>query len=176
MSKEERYMRPLHVAGVNLGVFVMAGAAVLTFVLALVRLVGAVLFVSGLAANGADRLLAAFDIRPQPVVLMLVQVVDATILAVIFLTFAFGLRSVFLGKRYAVLAFDIRDLDELKTYLIGLVVTLMSTRYLEFLLGRESEAGQALSAGIGTAAVILALSAYTIVLRRYGSGPGSHRE
>lgn len=96
----------------------------------------------------------------------LVGIVDTSILAAILLTFAFGLKSVFMGKRYKVSAFDIKDINELKEYLIGLVITLMGTSFLERVL-RIGDSGAILDAGIGIAVVIVALGGYDYILKQH---------
>jgi uncharacterized membrane protein YqhA len=95
---------------------------------------------------------------------MLVDIVDTSLLGAILLTFSFGLKSVFLGRRYMVMAFDIKDINELKEYLIGLVITLMATRFLERTLRAEPDVNL-FQVGLGVAAVILALAAYELVLK-----------
>jgi uncharacterized membrane protein YqhA len=161
---EERYMAVLHVIGINLGSFAMAGASVLAFFFALLRLAAAVLFFVSLDFPPIVRFFAVFQIADEPLILMLVGIVDASLLGAILLTFSFGLKSVFLGKRYKVVVFDIEDINELKEYLIGLVITLMGTRFLERTLRAEPDVSL-FPIGIGVAAVILALAVYVLILK-----------
>lgn len=162
---EERYISAVHVAGIYLGVFVMATASILAFVLALARLIGAFFFLFDINSGLVNRSLSAFGVEEKPIILMLVDIVDASLIAAILLIFAFGLKSVFLGRRYRVVAFDIRDIDELKEYLIGLVITLMGTRFLERML-RVGIGPDIFGIGIGVAAVIFALGAYDFILKQ----------
>ncbi len=163
-------MRIVHLVGVNLGAFVMGAAAILAFVLALMRLLAAVYYLFDVDIASLEALFGGFEIVDQPLVLMLVNIVDAALLATIMLVFAFGLKAVFLGKRYKVLAFDIENVDELKGYLIGLVVTLIGTRFLEFILGGE-RGTTLLESGIAMSFMIVALGLYDRILR---INPPSH--
>jgi len=166
---EERYIGAIHKAGIYLGVFVMATASVLAFVLALIRLIGAFFFLFDINSGPAQVLLASFGVERKPIILMLLDIVDASLVAVILLTFAFGLKTVYMGSRYRVMAFDIRDIDELKEYLVGLIITLMGTRFLERML-RVGIDPDIFGIGIGVAAVIIALGAYDWILKRH-KGP-----
>lgn len=161
---EERYIHAIQRFGVNLGVFVLGTSAVLAFVLALIRLLGAIVFLLDVEISVLVAFFGRFNVEEKPIVLMLVDIVDASLLAAILLVFAFGLKSVFLGRRYRLVAFDIRNIDELKEYLVGLIITLIGTRFLEQTL-RERPGDELLSMGLGTAAVIIALGAYDYILK-----------
>ena len=75
------------------------------------------------------------------------------------------MKSVFTGKRYKVVAFAVRDIDELKEYLVGLIITLLGTRFLERTLKAE-QSSEIFNAGIGIALVIAALGAYDYILKQ----------
>lgn len=167
--RESRIMEALHVLGINLGVIAMLGASVLAFLLALLKLFGAVIIFFSADTPSVLGVLNIFGIEQKPIILMLIDIVDTSLLAAILLTFAFGLKSVFLGKRYTVLAFDIGDINELKEYLIGLVITLMGTRFLETIL-RGGTGARILKMGVGIAAVILALAVYEVTLGQQERG------
>jgi uncharacterized membrane protein YqhA len=172
---EEKYMAVLHVAGISLGSFAMAGAALLAFFFALLKLAAAMLFFVSLDVAPVTAFFASFDIVEKPLILMLVDIVDTSLLGAILLTFSFGLKSVFLGRRYMVMAFDIKDINELKEYLIGLVITLMATRFLERTLRAEPDVNL-FQVGLGVAAVILALAAYELVLKGHKQARSSLTE
>ncbi len=151
--------------GINIGVIALAVASALAFILALLKLVGALTFMFapgfGMSAESA---LHSFGVERKPVTLMLIDIVDSSLLGVILLVMAFGLKSVFQEKRYKIAAFDIKDVTELKEYLIGLVITLMGTRFLERIV-RGEEQDDLLSVGVGVASVILALGIYDFILK-----------
>lgn len=159
-------MAVLHIVGIQLGVIAMAGASVLAFFLSMLKLLGAIFIFLNINLSAYQSYLDTFGIEKKPVVLMLLDIVDTSLLGAILLTFAFGLKSVFLAKRFEVFAFDIRDINELKEYLIGLVITLMGTRFLEIIL-RGNDEVDVLATGLGIAAVIAALSAYELVLKHH---------
>ncbi len=169
---EEKYLAMIHMAGINIGVIALAGASALSFLLALLKLAGALIFMFipsfGLRIESA---LQSFGVERKPVTLRLVDIVDSSLLGVILLVLAFGLKSVFQEKRYKIAAFDIKDVTELKEYLIGLVITLMGTRFLERIM-RGEEQDDLLSVGIGVASVILALGIYDFVLKWTKPVPG----
>ena len=173
----------IHVVGINIGVIALAVASALAFLLALLKLAGALTFMFvpsfGLRAESA---LHSFGVERKPVTLMLIDIVDSSLLGVILLIMAFGLKSVFQEKRYSIAAFDIKDVTELKEYLIGLVITLMGTRFLERIVRGEAQ-DDLLTGGVGIAAVILALGIYDFILKwtkpAYGgradpNGPGDN--
>ena len=171
-KNEEKYLAIIHVVGINIGVIALASASALAFLLALLKLWGALTFMFvpsfGLRAESALR---SFGIERKPVTLMLIDIVDSSLLGVILLVLAFGLKSVFQEKRYRIAAFDIKDVTELKEYLIGLVITLMGTRFLERIV-RGDEQDDLLSVGVGVAAVILALGIYDFILKWTKPIPG----
>jgi uncharacterized membrane protein YqhA len=165
-TQESRIMETLHVVGINVGVVAMLGAAVFTFFLALLKLFAAIWLFFIITFGPVTDTLRFFGIVRKPVILMLVDIVDTSLLATILLTLAFGLKSVFLGKRYKVVAFDVTDINQLKEYLIGLVITLMGTRFLERVL-RGGLEPNIQGFGFGIAAVILALAIYEWVLMKH---------
>lgn len=165
---EEKYISFLHRVGINLGVFVLASASFLAFALSFIKLIAAVLHISGLQSVIPATLLETLGVKDSPLMLMLVDIVDTSLLAAILLTLAFGIKSVFLGKRYRLIAFDIQDINELKEYVTGLVITLMGTRFLELILTAPGSA-DLLFAGLGVASVILALAVYSFILKRQKS-------
>ena len=173
---EEKYLAIIHVVGINIGVIALAGASALAFLLALLKLAGALTFMFapsfGLSVESA---LQSFGVERKPVTLMLIDIVDSSLLGVILLVLAFGLKSVFQEKRYRISAFDIKDVTELKEYLIGLVITLMGTRFLERIVRGEEQA-DLLSVGVGIAAVILALGIYDFILKWTKPIPGGRSD
>lgn len=163
---EEKYVSFLHRTGINLGVFVLASASLLAFILSLLKLIGAVLHIFGVESVLPAGILKFLNLTDEPFMLMLVDIVDTSLLAAILLTLAFGIKSVYLGKRYKIIAFDIRDINELKEYVTGLVITLMGTRFLELILTGPGNV-DILFAGLGIASVIIGLSIYSYILKRH---------
>lgn len=166
-SAEERVLNLVYVVGVNLGVFVMAFGAVMAFALSLARVLAIAYYVLPVSGGPVDEALHVFGIEQRPLPLMLVTVIESTLLAVIMLTFAFGLRAVFLGRCYGVACFDIKTIEELKSYLIGLIVTLVGAQFLEFLLIGGSGL-ELMYHGIAVAVVIVALGGFSLVLSALG--------
>lgn len=163
---EERYVSLIHQLGINLGAFVMATASVLAFILAFIRLIGALIVFLNVNTSFTRAALVFLGIERKPLELMLVEIVDASLLAAILLTFAFGLKSVYTGRQYRVMALDIRDINELKEYLVGLIITIIGTRFLERIL-RGGIDREILSIGIGLGAVIIALAIYNFILKQH---------
>lgn len=161
---EEKYISFLHKTGINLGVFVLASASFLAFTLSFLKLVSAVLHIIGLQSLIPPTFFEVLDIKNSPLMLMLVDIVDTSLLAAILLTLAFGIKSVYLGKHYKLIAFDIQDINELKEYVTGLVITLMGTRFLELILTSQGRS-DVLFDGLGIASVILALAVYSFILK-----------
>jgi len=163
---EEKYVTALYRAGIYLGIFVMVTAAFFAFILSFTRLIGMLFFLFDSGPSPATRFFEAFGMTEKPVILMLIDIVDAALVGAILIVLTFGLKSVFTGKRYGVISFGVKDIDELKEYLVGLIITLLGTRFLERVLsaGRSSEI---LNAGIGVALVIVALGVYDYILKQH---------
>jgi uncharacterized membrane protein YqhA len=171
---EEVYVTAIYGAGVSLGIFVMATASFLAFILAFFRLIGVLFFMFDIKLGPVLRFLATLDIVEKPVILMLVDIVDAALVGAILLVLTFGLKSVFTGKRYRGMSFGIKDINELKEYLVGLIITLLGTSFLERALPARPSSG-IFSAGIGIATVVVALGVYDYILKRHGR-PKSNNE
>jgi uncharacterized membrane protein YqhA len=62
------------------------------------------------------------------------------------------------------MAFDIIDIDKLKQYLVGLVITLIGTRFLERVLAGAGRS-TILGFGIGVGVAVLSLSIYVLILK-----------
>ncbi|MBE0447403.1 MAG: YqhA family protein [Actinobacteria bacterium] len=162
---EEVYVTAIHKAGISLGIFVVATASFLAFVLAFFRLIGTLFFMFSIETGPVLRFLAALGLTGRPIILMLIDIVDAVLVGAILLVLAFGLKSVFTGRRYRVISFGIKDIDELKEYLVGLIITLLGTRFLERVL-RVEPGSELFNAGIGIATVVIALGAYDFILKQ----------
>jgi uncharacterized membrane protein YqhA len=162
---EERVIRVVHVFGVNLGSYVLGLASLVAFFIAFIDLVGVLAIFAGVNAETLQSTLGRFGFESKPIVLILVDIIDRAILASIFLIFAFGLKSVFLGTRYEVVAFDITDIDTLKQYLVGLVITLIGTRFLERVLAGVETQSTILGFGVGVGIAVTALALYVLVLK-----------
>lgn len=163
---EEAYVTAIHKAGISLGIFVVATASFLAFILAFFRLIGALFFTFSIKSGPVLRFLATLEITEKPIILMLVDIVDAALVGAILLVLAFGLKSVFTGKRYRVISFGIKDIDELKEFLVGLIITLLGTSFLGRAL-RVGPGSEIFSAGIGVAVVVIALGVYDYILKRH---------
>jgi uncharacterized membrane protein YqhA len=162
---EEMIIRIAHVFGVNLGSYVLGIGSIIAFFIALVDIIAVLGIFIGVDAHALESIFGRFGFEYKPIILLLVDVIDRAILASIFLIFAFGLKSVFLGKRYEVMAFDISDIDKLKQYLVGLVITLIGTRFLERVLAGVETQSTILGFGIGVGAAVFALAVYVLILK-----------
>lgn len=166
MSFEEKYVTVLYRAGIFLGIFTLITASFFAFALSLARLGGVLIFLSGVQPDISQALLDYLGITDKPLILVLIDIVDAALVGAILIILAFGLRSVFTGKRFKIMSFGIRDIDELKEYLVGLIITLIGTRFLERVL-RAEQGSEIFTAGIGVAAAIIALGVYDYILKQH---------
>ncbi|MDD2486346.1 MAG: YqhA family protein [bacterium] len=166
---EEGYIRIIHTMGINIGVLTLSTSSLIVFILAFIKFIGMLVYLPKINIGRISNVLSILGVEKKPLVLVFIDIIDTSILASILLILAFGLRAVFMGKRYKVVAFDIRDIDELKEYLIGLVITLMSTRFLERML-KQGIDSNILGPGIGMAALILALGGYDFILKQHKRG------
>jgi uncharacterized membrane protein YqhA len=162
---EERVIRIVHVLGVNLGSYVLGIGSIIAFFIALVDLVAVLAIFTGIDPHALENVFGRFGFEAKPIILILVDIIDRAILASIFLIFAFGLKSVFLGNRYEVMAFDIANIDKLKQYLVGLVITLIGTRFLERVLAGVETQSTILGFGIGVGVAVFALAIYVLILK-----------
>lgn len=171
MGAEEKYVTVLYKAGISLGIFTMVTAAFFGFALSLARLGGVLIFLFGIQPDISQSLLIYLGITDKPLILVLIDIVDAALVGAILLVLAFGLKSVFTGTPFKIMSFGIRDIDELKEYLVGLIITLIGTRFLERVL-RAELGSEIFSTGIGVAAAIIALGLYDYILKLHKGAGG----
>ena len=157
---EDEYINLIFLVSIKLAIFVMATAALLSSVAALITLLALVFDLIGFPV-GRDFLELVLGLEEKPVILEFLDIVEFALLTVMLLIFAFGLSSVFLQRHYKILAFDIGDIDTLKRYLTGTLVTLFGTAYLEKVF--TGNPGLLLS-GVGIGVFLLPLVLYIFIL------------
>ncbi|KKN30461.1 hypothetical protein LCGC14_0833880 [marine sediment metagenome] len=160
---EDKYISLVFIISIKLAIFVMASAALISSIAALITLLILIFDLVGFAV-ARDFLDLVLGLEEKPAVLELLDIVEFALLTVMLLIFAFGLNSIFMQRHYKVTAFKIVDIDQLKRYLTGTIVTLFGTAFLERVFAREPEL---LLSGVGLGVFILALVAYIYVLIRY---------
>ncbi len=104
-----------------------------------------------------------------------VEQADLLLVGMALLTMSFGMQALFVGRVENVPDWlHIRSFDDLKKKLIGIVVVALGVNFFSVALEWKG-GGDLLTYGAALAAVILALSAYSVVLSRGGHGE-KHRE
>ena len=94
------------------------------------------------------------------VVAMLTSV-DTLLLGTVVLVVGYGLYGLFVDQSVQFPAWlEIRTLDDLKSKLIGVVVTIMGIAFLSYLVDSNTP-GDIMAIGIGVGAVILGLAAFS---------------
>jgi uncharacterized membrane protein YqhA len=162
---EARVIRIIHIFGVNMGSYVLGMGSLVAFFIALIDLVAILAIFVGVDVHTLEKIFGRFGFEAKPIILILIDIIDRAILASIFLIFAYGLKSVFLGSRYEVMAFDIVDIDKLKQYLVGLVITLIGTRFLERVLAGAGSRSSILGFGAGVGIAVFSLAIYVLILK-----------
>lgn len=138
------------------------------FVPALASMVGALLL---MAQGSIAVVVATIDaIRAQtPLKDSIVQVltaVDAILLGTVLLVIGYGLYELFVDTNIKVPAWlQVRDLDDLKSKLIGVVVAIIAVVFVGVLVD-ANRATEVLSYGVGAGALVLGLAVFAYATKR----------
>ena len=142
------------------------------FVPALASMVGALLL---MAQGSIAVIVATIDaIRTQtPLKDSIVQVltaVDAILLGTVLLVIGYGLYELFVDTNIKVPAWlQVRDLDDLKSKLIGVVVAIIAVVFVGVLVD-ANRATEVLSYGVGAGALVLGLAVFAYATKRGTEG------
>lgn len=140
------------------------GFVIVPVVLLVLAALGAFAYASYVAADAARRIVD----HPTPVgdkIGLFLLVVDLVLIGATLLITAVGLYELFISRRHEEnpahipVWLVIRDLNDLKARVIGMVVLVAAVGYVESIVDVHS-GSQALDTGVGIAVVVLALSLY----------------
>ncbi len=135
---------------------------------ALAAMLGALLL---LAQGSIDIVLAVYRtvIDRTPLKDSIVEVltaVDAILLGTVLLVIGYGLYELFVDSGIKVPVWlQVRDLEDLKSKLIGVVVAIIAVVYVGVLVNAE-KASDVLSFGVGSGALVLGLAAFAWATKR----------
>jgi uncharacterized membrane protein YqhA len=102
--------------------------------------------------------------------------VDAILLGTVLLVIGYGLYELFVDSGIKVPAWlQIRDLDDLKSKLIGVVVAIIAVVYVGVLVD-ATRAQDVLSYGVGAGALVLGLAVFAWATKKKGSASPSSDE
>lgn len=143
------------------------------FVPALASMVGALLLMAqGSIAVVATvvRVIAAQTPLKDSIVEILTAV-DAILLGTVLLVIGYGLYELFVDSEIKVPSWlHIRDLDDLKSKLIGVVVAIIAVIFVGVLVD-TTRAADVISYGVGAGALVLGLAVFAYATKK-SSGPG----
>ena len=92
--------------------------------------------------------------------------VDAILLGTVLLVIGYGLYELFVDSGIKVPAWlQVRDLDDLKSKLIGVVVAIIAVVYVGVLVNAD-KASDVLSFGVGSGALVLGLAAFAFASKK----------
>ena len=96
--------------------------------------------------------------------------VDAILLGTVLLVIGYGLYELFIDSEIPVPAWlRVRDLDDLKSKLIGVVVAIIAVVFVGVFVD-VNRADEVMAYGIGSGALVVALAAFAWASRKGGSG------
>lgn len=96
--------------------------------------------------------------------LYLIKLVDGILIAMVLLMLSMSVYSMFIGSLDTPSWMVANDLQELKTKLSGVIVLVLSVRFLEYVLEGDLAGIDILWTGLGIAAVIAALVAFSVFI------------
>ncbi|WP_161883001.1 YqhA family protein [Deinococcus alpinitundrae] len=102
-----------------------------------------------------------------------IEQTDNLLVATALLIISLGLQSLFVGRVMNLPAWlHIRTFDDLKQKLLGIVVVALAVKFFSVAIKWENGSSQdILTFGLGVAAVMLAIGAYSFILARLGAHP-----
>jgi uncharacterized membrane protein YqhA len=140
------------------------------FVPALASIVGALLLMAQGSIAVIQAVISAI-VSQTPLKDSIVEVltaVDAILLGTVLLVIGYGLYELFVDDGIKVPAWlQIRDLDDLKSKLIGVVVAIIAVIFVGVLVD-ANRANDVLSYGVGAGALVLALGAFAYATKKSG--------
>lgn len=138
------------------------------FVPALASIVGALLLMAQGSIAVIQAVISAI-VSQTPLKDSIVEVltaVDAILLGTVLLVIGYGLYELFVDDGINVPAWlQIRDLDDLKSKLIGVVVAIIAVIFVGVLVD-ANRANDVLSYGVGAGALVLALGAFAFATKK----------
>jgi uncharacterized membrane protein YqhA len=98
--------------------------------------------------------------------------IDAILLGTVLLVIGYGLYELFVDTNIKVPAWlQVRDLDDLKSKLIGVVVAIIAVVFVGILVD-SNRAADVVSYGVGAGALVLGLAAFAYATKKSPSGSG----
>jgi uncharacterized membrane protein YqhA len=95
--------------------------------------------------------------------------VDAILLGTVLLVIGYGLYELFVDTRLEVPAWlQVRDLDDLKSKLIGVVVAIIAVVFVGVFVD-ANRASDVVSYGLGAGALVAGLALFAYATRKYGA-------
>jgi uncharacterized membrane protein YqhA len=141
------------------------------FVPALASILGALLLMAQGSFAIVMSIISVFvDRTPlKDTVVSVLTAVDALLLGTVLLVIGYGLYELFVDSEIEVPAWlHIRDLEDLKSKLIGVVVAIIAVIFVGVLVD-ASRAGDVLAFGVGAGALVLALGVFTYATKKNGT-------
>lgn len=142
---------------------------------AIASMLGALLL---MAQGSVAVVIAAIDavIRQTPLkdtIVSVLTAVDALLLGTVLLVIGYGLYELFVDTNIKVPAWlQVRDLDDLKSKLIGVVVAIIAVVFVGVLVD-SNRAADVLSYGVGAGALVLALAVFAYATKKSPGAPAS---
>jgi uncharacterized membrane protein YqhA len=146
------------------------------FVPALASMLGALLLMAqGSIAVVQAVISAIVDLTPlKDTIVSVLTAVDALLLGTVLLVIGYGLYELFVDSGIKVPAWlHIRDLDDLKSKLIGVVVAIIAVIFVGVLVD-ANRAADVLSYGAGAGALVVGLGFFAYATKKSSSSSPSH--
>ena len=131
-------------------------------------IVGAVVLMVIGAIDVVASIVSLFDSQSptKDAVIRILTAVDILLLATVLLVIGYGLYELFVDTNVRLPAWlEVRSLDDLKAKLIGVVVAIIAVFFLGILV-EDRDPDDILTIGLGAAAVVIGLAAFTWATRK----------
>lgn len=141
------------------------------FVPAIASIIGALLL---MAQGSVEMILAVIDTVTngyglKETIVEVLTAVDAILLGTVLLVIGYGLYELFIDADLDVPAWlRVRDLDDLKSKLIGVVVAIIAVVFVGVFVD-SNRASDVISYGVGAGALVLGLAIFAYATRKEGS-------
>ena len=141
------------------------------FVPAIASIIGALLL---MAQGSVEMILAVIDTVTngyglKETIVEVLTAVDAILLGTVLLVIGYGLCELFIDADLDVPAWlRVRDLDDLKSKLIGVVVAIIAVVFVGVFVD-SNRASDVISYGVGAGALVLGLAIFAYATRKEGS-------
>jgi len=143
------------------------------FVPALASIIGALLLMAqgsiAIVVVAVDALANEYSLKET--IVEVLTAVDAILLGTVLLVIGYGLYELFIDAEIEVpLWLRVRDLDDLKSKLIGVVVAIIAVVFVGVFVD-SNRAADVISYGVGAGALVVGLAIFAYATRKEGSQP-----